>query len=173
MDVGFTARMEEDLDRIATGVQEWRPMIRDFYGSFRETLERARIEMPTIPRPPDEPTGELCPECGSPLLFKRGRFGRFVGCSNYPQCRFSKPIPVPGVACPQCGGEIYERRARRGRRVFYGCANYPECDFTSWKRPLPPPCPACGGLLVEAGKERAKCVSCEEQVKLEKLKVEA
>jgi DNA topoisomerase-1 len=169
MDVGFTARMEEDLDRIATGVQEWRPMIRDFYGSFQETLERARIEMPTIPRPPDEPTGELCPECGSPLLFKRGRFGRFVGCSNYPQCRFSKPIPVPGVDCPQCGGEIYERRARRGRRVFYGCANYPECDFTSWKRPLPQPCPACGGLLVEAGKERAKCVSCEEQVELEKL----
>jgi DNA topoisomerase-1 len=169
MDVTFTARMEEDLDRIATGAQEWRPMIRDFYGSFHETLERAKVEMPTIPRPPDEPTGELCPECGSPLLFKRGRFGRFVGCSNYPKCRFSKPIPVPGVACPQCGGEIYEKRARRGRRVFYGCSNYPECEFTSWKRPLPQPCPTCGGLLVEAGKERAKCVNCEKEVELEKL----
>jgi len=169
MDVTFTARMEEDLDRIATGAQEWRPMIRDFYGSFHETLERARVEMPTIPRPPDEPAGELCPECGSPLLFKRGRFGRFVGCSNYPKCRFSKPIPVPGVACPQCGGEIYEKRARRGRRVFYGCSNYPECEFTSWKRPLPQPCPTCGGLLVEAGKERAKCVNCEKEVELEKL----
>ncbi|MFB0535306.1 MAG: type I DNA topoisomerase [Anaerolineae bacterium] len=173
MDVGFTARMEEDLDHIATGAQEWRPMIRDFYSTFHETLERARVEMPTIPRPPDEPTGELCPECGSPLLFKTGRFGRFMGCSNYPKCRFSKPIPVPGVACPQCGGEIYERRARRGRRVFYGCSNYPECEFASWKRPLPQPCPTCGGLLVEAGKEQAKCVSCEEQVELEKLKVEA
>jgi DNA topoisomerase-1 len=169
LDVGFTARMEEDLDLIATGVQEWRPMIRDFYGSFHETLERAKAEMPTIPRPPDEPTGELCPECDSPLLFKTGRFGRFVGCSNYPKCRFSKPIPVPGVACPQCGGEIYERRARRGRRVFYGCSNYPECEFTSWNRPLPQPCPGCGGLLVEAAKERAKCIKCEEQVELEKL----
>ena len=166
MDVGFTARMEEELDRIAAGEQEWRPMIRQFYGAFHETLERARVEMPTIPRPPDEPTGELCPECGSLLLFKTGRFGRFVGCSNYPQCRFSKPISLPGVVCPQCGGEIYERRTRRGRRLFYGCANYPECDFTAWNRPIPQPCPACGGMLTDAGKGVAKCLACEEQVPL-------
>ena len=166
MDVGFTARMEEELDRIAAGEQEWRPMIRQFYGAFHETLERARVEMPTIPRPPDEPTGELCPECGSLLLFKTGRFGRFVGCSNYPQCRFSKPIPLPGVVCPRCGGEIYERRTRRGRRLFYGCANYPECDFTAWNRPIPQPCPACGGMLTDAGKGVAKCLACEEQVPL-------
>jgi len=169
MDVGFTARMEEDLDRIATGGQEWRPMIRDFYGSFHQVLERAKAEMPTVPRTPPQPTGELCPECGGTLLFKTGRFGRFVGCSNYPKCRFSRPIPVPGVACPQCGGAIYEKRARRGRRVFYGCSNYPECEFASGNRPLPQPCPACGGLLVEAGKEWAKCIKCKEQVALEKL----
>jgi DNA topoisomerase-1 len=170
MDVGFTARMEEDLDRIATGDLEWRPMIRDFYAAFHETLERARVEMPTIPRPPDEPTGENCPECGSPLLFKQGRFGRFVGCSNYPQCRFSKPIPVPGVVCPQCGGEIYERRARRGRRVFYGCANYPDCGFTAWSRPIAQPCPACGGMLTEAGKGLVKCLVCGEQATLRSLR---
>jgi DNA topoisomerase-1 len=172
MDVGFTARMEEELDRIATGELEWRPMIREFYGAFHETLERARVEMPTIPRPPDEPTGELCPECGGPLLFKTGRFGRFVGCSNYPQCRFSKPIPVPGVACPKCGGEIYERRARRGRRVFYGCASYPECDFTAWNRPIPPPCRVCGGVLADTGKGMAKCLACGEQVALSDLESE-
>jgi DNA topoisomerase-1 len=164
LDVGFTARMEEDLDRVAVGDLEWRPMIRDFYAAFYQTLQRARAEMPTIPRPPDEPTGELCPQCGGQLLFKTGRFGRFVGCGNYPQCRFSKPIPVPGVVCPQCGGEIYERRARRGRRVFYGCANYPECDFTIWNRPIAPPCPACGGMLAEAGKGVARCLACGEQV---------
>ena len=174
MDVGFTARMEEELDRIATGELEWRPMIREFYGAFHETLERARVEMPTIPRPPDEPTGELCPECGGPLLFKTGRFGRFVGCSNYPQCRFSKPIPVPGVICPQCGGEIYERRARRGRRrVFYGCANYPECDFTAWNRPIPPPCRVCGGVLADTGQGVARCLACGEQVPLSDLESEA
>ena len=144
-------------------------MIRDFYSGFSQTLERARVEMPTIPRPPDEPTGELCPECGSPLLFKTGRVGSFVGCSNYPQCRFSKPIPVPDVACPQCGGEIYEKRARRRRRLFYGCANYPECDFTTWHRPLPQPCPVCGGMLTDAGKGLAKCLSCEEQMPLSSL----
>jgi len=166
LDVGFTARMEDELDRIAAGELEWRPMIRDFYGVFHETLERARVEMPTIPRPPDEPTGEFCPECGSPLLFKTGRFGRFVGCSNYPQCRFSKPIPVPDVVCPQCGGEIYERRARRGRRVFYGCANYPECDFTAWNRPIPLPCPVCGGMLTDTGKGVVKCLACGEQMPL-------
>jgi len=169
MDVGFTVRMEEELDRIAAGEQEWRPMIHDFYSGFSQTLERARVEMPTVPRPPDEPTGELCPECGSPLLFKTGRFGSFVGCSNYPQCRFSKPIPVPDVVCPQCGGEIYEKRARRRRRRFYGCSNYPDCEFTTWNRPLPQPCPVCGGLLTDAGKGLAKCLSCEERMPLSSL----
>ena len=169
MDVGFTARMEEELDRIAAGEQEWRPMIHDFYSGFSQTLERARVEMPTVPRPPDEPTGELCPECGSPLLFKTGRFGSFVGCSNYPQCRFSKPIPVPDVVCPQCGGEIYEKRARRRRRFFYGCANYPECDFTTWNRPIPQPCPVCGGMLTDAGKGVARCLACEERMPLSSL----
>jgi DNA topoisomerase-1 len=164
MDVGFTVRMEDELDRIATGERAWRPMIRDFYRGFSQTLEHARVEMPTIPRPPDEPTGDLCPECSSPLLFKAGRFGRFVGCSNYPQCRYSKPIPVPDVACPQCGGEIYERRARRGRRVFYGCANYPECDFTSWNRPISQPCPTCGGMLTDTGKGMVKCLTCQERM---------
>jgi DNA topoisomerase-1 len=173
MDVGFTARMEEELDRIAGGELKWRPMIRNFYGDFHETLERAKVEMPTIPRPPDEPTGETCPECGGPLLFKMGRFGRFVGCSNYPQCRYSKPIPVPGVVCPECGGEIYERRARRGRRLFYGCANYPECEFTTWNRPLPQPCPVCGGMLTDTGKGVAKCLACEEQMPLDSLQTES
>jgi len=169
MDAGFTARMEEDLDRIAGGELQWRPMIRTFFGGFSQALERAREEMPIIPRPPDEPTGEDCPECGAPLLFKTGRHGRFVGCSHYPACRFSKPLPVPGVVCPQCGSEIYERRARRGRRVFYGCAAYPDCDFTTWNRPLSKPCPACGGLLTASSQGVARCLACGQPISLQEM----
>jgi DNA topoisomerase-1 len=173
MDVGFTAQMEEELDRIAAGELAWRPMVRDFYADFHQTLERAREEMPTVPRPPDEPTGKDCPECGAPLLFKTGRYGRFVGCSNYPDCRFSKPIPLPDVVCPECGGELYERRTRRGRRRFYGCANYPDCEFTTWNRPIAPPCPECGGTLTDTGKGTAKCLACGEQMPLDRVLVNA
>ena len=89
-----------------------------------------------------------------------GRFGKFVGCANYPTCRYTRPLVAKiGVKCPKDGGELVERRTRRGR-VFYGCANYPACDFTSWKRPLPQPCPHCGGLLVVASKEWAECTAC-------------
>ncbi len=115
----------------------------------------------------NNPTGEICEKCGEPLIFKYGRNGPFIGCSNYPACRNTKSIlKFTGAKCPACGSDLVERRTRRGR-VFYGCAAYdPEdeaaCQFSLWKQPLPQPCPACGGLLVEAKSEQAQCHECEQ-----------
>jgi len=168
VDVGFTARMEEDLDLIASGKRKWVPVLRDFYGPFEQTMQYAEKHMENL-NLGEQSTGEVCDKCGHPMVVKWGRYGKFIACSNYPACRNTKPFQVKiGVACPQCDGDLVEKKTRR-RRVFYGCSNYPECEFASWKRPLPQPCPACGGLLVEADKEWAKCIQCEEQVKLEKL----
>jgi DNA topoisomerase-1 len=95
------------------------------------------------------------------MVIKRGRFGEFLACSRYPECKGSRPIlKKVGVACPKDGGEIVEKRTRKGR-TFYACANYPDCDFTSWSRPLPRPCPTCGGLVVGAGRGKAKCTACD------------
>ncbi len=173
IDVGFTAQMEEGLDLVAGGKREWVPMLRDFYDPFSVTLSQAREKMPTV-QMGDDPTGELCPQCGHPLIYKYGRFGKFIGCSNFPNCRFHKPILVKtGAKCPECGADLVEKRTRRGR-TFYGCANYQandpdSCKFTVWKRPLPQPCPVCGGLLTEARKGWAKCTACEEEVEIASL----
>jgi DNA topoisomerase-1 len=173
IDVGFTAQMEEDLDRISTGEREWVPVLREFYEPFAKTLAGAKEHMPEVSMG-GEPTGELCPECGNPLIYKYGRFGRFIGCSNFPQCRHSEPILLKtGAKCPECGGDLVERQTRRGR-TFYGCANYraddPQaCRFSVWKRPLPQPCPSCGGLLTETRQGWAKCVACEDEVEIARL----
>jgi DNA topoisomerase-1 len=173
IDVGFTAQMEENLDLIANGTKEWVPVLHDFYGPFSATLEQAREKMPTV-QMGNEPTGEVCPKCGHALIYKYGRFGKFIGCSNFPECRHSQPILVKtGVKCPECGGDIVEKRTRRGR-AFYGCSNYRaddegSCKFASWKRPLKQPCPECGGLLTEARKGWAKCIACEDEFEIESL----
>jgi DNA topoisomerase-1 len=138
LDLGFTAEMEEKLDEIATGSVAWVPMLHEFYEPFAQKLDVAREKMPEVKFEP-EPTGEMCPECGQPLLIKLGRYGKFIGCSAYPDCRFTQPIPLPGVTCPECGGAVVEKRARRGRRrKFYGCVNYPTCEWATWKKPVPP-----------------------------------
>ncbi len=173
IDVGFTAQMEDDLDLIAGGEREWVPVLRDFYDPFAGTLAQAQACMPDVEMG-NQPTGEMCPKCGHPLIYKYGRFGKFIGCSNFPECRYSAPILVKiGVPCPDCGGDLVEKQTRRGR-TFYSCANYdsdnPEsCQFAVWKRPLPEPCPECGGLLTEARKGWAKCIACEEEVELDQL----
>jgi DNA topoisomerase-1 len=141
VNVGFTSEMEDKLDRIATGEQAWVPMLQDFYRPFSRAVDVAKEKMPRIEYKP-EPTGELCPDCARPLLFRRGRYGKFIGCSGWPECRYSQPIPLPGVSCPECGGPIHEKRTRRGRR-FWGCANYrPDdetaCQWASWKKPEVP-----------------------------------
>ncbi len=138
VNVGFTAEMEDKLDEVATGEQAWVPMLHEFYGPFAQTVEVAREKMPRVEFKP-EPTGELCPQCGEPLLFRRGRYGRFIGCSGYPKCRYTAQIPIAGVTCPECGGAVVEKRTRRGR-TFYSCANWrPDdetaCQWSTWTLP--------------------------------------
>jgi len=166
--VGFTAKMEEDLDRIARGEEDWVEVLRRFYGPFEEAVKRAEQSIEKV-NLKEEATNEICDKCGSPMVVKWGRYGKFLACSNFPACRNTKPYLVKlGIACPQCGGDIVERKTRKGR-IFYGCANYPACNFTSWKRPLPTPCPSCGGLLVVANKREARCLQCDETFDLDSL----
>jgi DNA topoisomerase-1 len=164
--VGFTASMEEHLDSIASGDEELVPVLKDFYAFLEPQLHEAEHSMERVVVEPEK-TGDRCPECGGDLVIKLGKYGRFVGCANYPICRYATPLVTKvGVRCPQDGGELVERRTKRGR-VFYGCANYPGCDFRSWKRPLVEPCPHCHGLLVTSGKDSAECIACHRRVKLD------
>lgn len=169
IDVSFTAEMEEKLDGIANDGAPWVGVLSAFYGPFEETLRQAKEQMPSVSIEP-EPAGEDCEKCGSPMLIKHGRFGRFIACSNYPACRNTKPILVKvGVKCPHCHeGELIEKRTRRGR-LFFSCSRYPECEFALWQRPLPTPCPKCGGLLTEAPRNEAKCHQCGETVQRDGL----
>ena len=158
-EVGFTARMEKNLDLIASGERKWVPVMQRFYDQFEGLLERARAEMEKVEFEP-EPAGMDCDKCGSPMVIKTGRYGKFIACTNYPDCRNTKPYVIKvGVDCPRCGGDLVEKKTRKGR-LFYGCANYPECDFASWERPVREPCPQCGGLMTQAGKDSAKCTEC-------------
>jgi DNA topoisomerase-1 len=161
VDLGFTAQMEEELDEIADGTKEWVPVLHDFYTPFAQSLKKAETMMPNV-KVEDEPTGEVCELCGLPLVVKRGRFGKFISCSNYPTCkRKATPFLIKvGVDCPKDSGALLERKTRRGR-LFYGCANYPNCDFTSWNRPVAQKCPQDGGLMVIASKGKVKCTVCE------------
>ena len=114
-----------------------------------------------------EPIGRACPTCGRDLVIRYGRFGKFISCSGFPECRYIEPwLEKIGVTCPNDGGDIVERKTRKGR-TFFGCMNYPNCDFTSWKRPLKVPCPKCNGLLVVSNKREAQCTNCQESFLLE------
>jgi DNA topoisomerase-1 len=128
VNVAFTAEMEEKLDRIAVGEQAWVPMLHEFYGPFSQSVEVARERMPRVELRP-EATGELCPECGNPLVLRLGRFGKFVSCSGWPKCRYRPVAAVPDVTCPQCGGAVVQKRGKRGK--FYACANYRPDDETA------------------------------------------
>ena len=165
MDVGFTARVEEELDDIASGEREWTPVLKEFYGPFTESVQRALEEAERVPRDQiDEESDEVCDKCERPMVIKSGRFGRFLSCSGFPECRNSKPLMQrTGVDCPEDGGELVERQGRgkgRGPKKFYGCTNYPDCTFTTNQRPLPQPCPDCGKLLVASGRQNARCAAC-------------
>jgi DNA topoisomerase-1 len=171
IEVGFTARMEAELDRIASGDEQWVNVIEEFYGPFEQDVKIAEEKIPEM-KVELESIGRACPKCGHDLVVRWGRYGKFISCSNFPECRHTEPLLQKiGVTCPLDGGEVVERKTRKGR-TFYGCSNYPECDFTSWKRPLANPCPQCGGLLVVANKNHAQCTQCEEQFSLDQVSVE-
>jgi DNA topoisomerase-1 len=171
IEVGFTARMESELDQIASGDEQWAEVIEEFYEPFEKDLKLAEEKIPEM-KVELEPIGRACPNCGNDLVIRWGRFGKFISCSNFPECRHTEPwLHKIGVTCPLDGGEVVERKTRKGR-TFYGCSNYPECDFTSWKKPLANPCPNCGGLLVAANKNHAHCTQCEEQFSLDQVSIE-
>ncbi len=148
MDVDFTANMEEKLDEVEEGRYGWLSLLQEFYGPFdrqvREAAEKmSRVEMK------DEESEEECPKCGRNLVYKLGRFGKFLACPGFPDCRFTKPIlKEVGIDCPRCGKPLVQRKSRKGR-LFYGCSGYPECQFTSWDKPVKEQCSQCGSHLVE------------------------
>lgn len=154
VDITFTAEMEEGLDKIAEGTQEWIPAIRAFYEPFEKNLQTKyeTVEKQTT----DEATDEKCDKCGKPMVIKHGRFGKFMACSGFPDCRNTKRLPEQtlGITCPKCKeGEIIQRRSKRGK-IFYGCSAYPKCDFALWDRPTGETCPLCGSLITEKGDKK-------------------
>ncbi len=161
VDTGFTARMEESLDDVEEGKIPWLSVLRDFWKNFTVTMSEAETA-PAAQLPPPEPIGEDCPECGKPLVLKNGRFGEFVGCSGYPECRFTRPVLVKtGAVCPKCGtGDVVKRKSRKGK-PFYGCSRYPECDFVSWNPPSGRDCPECGAAMMTTGRKGGEeCPKC-------------
>ena len=148
MEVEFTAKMEEDLDLIEEGQREWRQVLREFYQPFEEDLKKAQEQIEKV-EIKDEEAGKDCPQCGRPLLIKYGRFGKFLACSGFPDCRHTESVNEDtGVKCPQCGGAIITLKTKKGRK-FYGCSNYPGCEFRSWNKPTGEKCPHCGDAMVE------------------------
>ena len=148
VDVNFTAGMEDKLDDVEMHDRDWKAVVRDFYGPFSKELKAADAGVERV-RLEDKPTGEICELCGKPMVIKTGRFGDFIACSGYPECRNTKPIvQKAGVKCPKCGKDIVARRSKKGR-LFYGCSGYPACREVYWNKPVDKKCPRCGSLLVE------------------------
>jgi len=167
VDIQFTAGMEDELDDIAKKNRDWTSVVQNFYKPFDKDLEKAFEQVERV-KLPVELTDETCPKCGKPLAIKTGRFGKFLACSGYPECKYTQSYQLKtGVKCPQCGGELVERMSKK-KRHFYGCSNYPECNFATFYKPLPDPCPKCGGLLVQYLGRFPKCTKCEYKGKLKR-----
>ena len=153
--------MEADLDMIAEEKANWVEVLRKFYTPFMRDVKRFEEECPALPPAPPEVSDVKCEKCGAMMVIKEGRFGKFLACPNFPNCRNAKPIVKKiGVACPHCGGEVIERKTKTGK-LFYGCERYPECDFTTWDLPLKETCLQCGSMLMEHternGRKRKFC----------------
>jgi DNA topoisomerase-1 len=164
VDPGFTAQMEEQLDEIAQGKYKWIAALQEFYPPFQDMLDKAWINLEKVSM--TQVSEETCPNCGRPMVIKVGRFGKFLACSGYPECKTTMPYLVKtGVSCPQCGGELVKRISKK-KKVFYGCSKFPKCQFTVNRRPIAQPCPDCGNLLVQYRGDWAKCVACQRKVQL-------
>ncbi|MCY7629861.1 type I DNA topoisomerase [Bacillus altitudinis] len=164
INVEFTAKMEKELDSVEEGTIEWVRIIDSFYQDFAKRVEKAEAEMQEVEIEP-EYAGVDCEECGHPMVYKMGRYGKFMACSNFPDCRNTKPIVKDiGVKCPTCHeGNIVERKSKK-RRIFYGCDRFPECEFVSWDKPIERKCPKCENMLVEKKLKKGiqvQCVNCD------------
>jgi DNA topoisomerase-1 len=167
VDPQFTAKMESGLDHVASGTQNWVELMNEFYGPFKKELDHAQDTAEKV-EIKDEETDIVCEKCGRHMVIKNGRYGKFLACPGYPECKNTKPYfeKTPGV-CPKCGGELVKRTSKRGR-TFYGCVNYPGCDFTSWDKPVADRCPDCGHTMFQKGfgkRKRLYCAQCEPQPK--------
>lgn len=155
VDCGFTADMENKLDDVELSKEFWKDVIRSFYKNFEKELVVADKEIEKLEMP-EKPAGENCEKCGKPMLIKMGRFGEFMACSGYPDCKNTKPIvKKTGVKCPKCGKDIVKRKSKKGK-IFYGCSGYPNCDMVFWDKPTERKCPECGSLLVEKKLKNSK-----------------
>ncbi len=166
MDIEFTARMEEELDEIANDNKDWVNVVKSFYKPMEKDLEQAQETVERV-KLPDEITEEKCPKCGRPMAIKSGRFGKFLACTGYPECKSTKPYQVKtGAKCPECGKELVQRISKRKKR-FYGCSGYPDCTFTTFLQPVDKPCPECGSLMLSQRNKTIKCFKCSHKEKLE------
>ena len=161
INVEYTKNMEDDLDKIAEGNMEWNKLLSIFYQEFEPKVE---VAFKNMEKKAPEETGESCPNCGSPLVIKQSKYGKFTACSNYPTCKYIKSNKEEKevkeiISCPKCDGKILEKKTKRGK-IFYGCSNYPKCDFASWDKPIEEKCPTCGGTLTEK-KDKIKCMNCD------------
>lgn len=161
INVEYTKNMEDDLDKIADGNMEWNKLLSIFYQEFEPKVE---VAFKNMEKKVPEETGELCPNCGSPLVIKQSKYGKFTACSNYPTCKYIKSNKEEKevkeiMPCPKCDGKILEKKTKRGK-IFYGCSNYPKCNFASWDKPIEEKCPNCNGTLTEK-KDKIKCMNCD------------
>lgn len=167
LDIHFTADLEQRLDEVEEGDKDWKRLIKGFYDSFEEMLKIAEKDMEEIDLV--EESDEDCKVCGAKMLIKHGRYGKFLACSNYPECTHTEPILHKiGLKCPECHeGEVIERRSKRGR-LFYGCSRFPQCRFVSWNRPIDRKCPQCQQILVyKKGKKGDRIVCSNKECKFE------
>lgn len=159
VDVKFTGEMEDNLDSVEMGEKDWKKVIADFYVDFREELKKADREVERIEKEVVL-SDEVCEICGKPMAIKEGRFGKFLACTGYPECKNTKPIvKSTGVKCPKCGKDIIEKKGRKSGKLFYGCSGYPECDIVFWDKPTGDICPDCGSMLVKS-KGKSGVVKC-------------
>ena len=159
VDVKFTGEMEDNLDSVELGEKQWKNVIADFYEGFSEELRKADREVERIEKEVVL-SDEVCELCGKPMAIKEGRFGKFLACTGYPECKNTKPIVrSTGVKCPKCGKDIVEKKGRKSGKLFYGCSGYPECDVVFWDMPTGEMCPDCGSMLVKT-KGKSGTVKC-------------
>ena len=169
VNVKFTAEMESELDRVETGNEQWVALLHTFYDDFSETLKEAKEEMKDEKIELEEDkTDYICENCGKPMVYKYGRYGRFIACSGWPECKtVKKVVEKLGIPCPRCGGDIIVRHTKKGK-IFYGCGNYPNCTFASWSEPTTEICPNCGGMLFKKEGRKPKLVCTNEACKYER-----